>query len=428
MKRLLLLLIFILIGASAKAQILTTTFVDPCTKEVKLITVPLVGSTTVALYNKTKTFTAADVTSGALYQWIADAYLAWSSRNPCSTGQAATTATQVAANTVSSVVAGAISVPPPPPPPVAPPPPAAPAPAPSSPPPAQGGGDSPPAAGGEAPKSESKAESKSEGGGESSSSGESKSESKEESKSESKSDSKAKAKAAAKAAKVANPMLLASDLTAGQNLDGSVQAIASFGLSQSSMAGDESWGVTSMIWTNLNQFAFNGRYTKMGFVDGKLKYINNFSYTWAYSYGTKMGVLGFAHIRPLDKWGVTGFNLSQIVIGIPHQFGVDTLGEAVYVNQSALLYSITAFYTKPITLSKRINISPEMYITCNPYMYLTRDHLPIRDYTLNFLSGVSGDVSITKRFKFNTSIKASFSTNKQIPILFNVLIGSKINL
>ena len=290
------------------------------------------------------------------------------------------------------------------------------------------GGGSTQDAGGEAPKSESKAESKSEGGGESSSSGESKSESKEESKSESKSDSKAKAKAAAKAAKVANPMLLASDLTAGQNLDGSVQAIASFGLSQSSMAGDESWGVTSMIWTNLNQFAFNGRYTKMGFVDGKLKYINNFSYTWAYSYGTKMGVLGFAHIRPLDKWGVTGFNLSQIVIGIPHQFGVDTLGEAVYVNQSALLYSITAFYTKPITLSKRINISPEMYITCNPYMYLTRDHLPIRDYTLNFLSGVSGDVSITKRFKFNTSIKASFSTNKQIPILFNVLIGSKINL
>jgi len=65
MKRLLLLL-FILIGTSTKAQILTTTFVDPCTKEVKLITVPLVGSTTVAVYNKTKTFTAADVTSGAL--------------------------------------------------------------------------------------------------------------------------------------------------------------------------------------------------------------------------------------------------------------------------------------------------------------------------------------------------------------------------
>jgi hypothetical protein len=412
MKRLLLLL-FILIATSAKAQVLVTTFVDPCTKEIKLITVPLVGSTTVALYNKTKTFTAADVQSGVLYQWVSDAYIAWSSRNPCSTGQAATTATQVAASTVSSVVASAISVPPPP---VAPPPAAAtPAPAASAP------AEAPASSGGETSSSSS---SESSGGGESSSSGESK----EESKSESKSDSKAKAKAAAKAAKVANPMLLASDLTAGQNLDGSVQAIASFGLSQSSMAGDESWGITSMIWANLNQFAFNGRYTKMNFADGKLKSINNFSYTWAYSFGTKMGVLGWAHIRPLNRWGIAGFNLSQITIGIPYQMGVWADGTEAITMQSAFLFSGTIFYTKPISISKKINISPEMYITCNPYMFLTRDHVSIRDYTLNFLSGVSGDVSITKRFKFNTSVKASYSTNKQIPILFNVLIGSKINL
>jgi hypothetical protein len=417
MKRLLLLL-FILIATSAKAQVLVTTFVDPCTKEIKLITVPLVGSTTVALYNKTKTFTAADVQSGVLYQWISDAYIAWSSRNPCSTGQAATTATQVAASTVSSVVASAISVPPPP---VAPPPAAA---TPASP-AASAPAEAPASSGGGGETSSSSSSSESSGGSsESSSSGESK----EESKSESKSDSKAKAKAAAKAAKVANPMLLASDLTAGQNLDGSVQAIASFGLSQSSMAGDESWGLTSMIWANLNQFAFNGRYTKMKFSDGKLVAINNFSYTWAYSYGTKMGVLGWAYIRPLDKWGVAGFNLSQITIGIPYQMGVWADGTEAITMQSAFLFSGTVFYTKPISLNKRVNISPEMYITCNPYMFLTRDHLPIRDYTLNFLSGVSGDVSITKRFKFNTSIKASFSTNKQIPILFNVLIGSKINL
>jgi hypothetical protein len=321
----------------------------------------------------------------------------------------------VAASTVSSVVASAISVPPPP---VAPPPAAAtPAPAASAP------AEAPASSGGGETSSSSSSES-SGGSSESSSSGESK----EESKSESKSDSKAKAKAAAKAAKVANPMLLASDLTAGQNLDGSVQAIASFGLSQSSMAGDESWGLTSMIWANLNQFAFNGRYTKMNFADGKLKSINNFSYTWAYSFGTKMGVLGWAHIRPLNRWGIAGFNLSQITIGIPYQMGVWADGTEAMTMQSAFLFSGTIFYTKPISISKKINISPEMYITCNPYMFLTRDHVSIRDYTLNFLSGVSGDVSITKRFKFNTSLKASYSTNKQIPILFNILIGSKINL
>ena len=388
MKRLLLLL-FILIGTSAKAQVLTTTFVDPCTKEVRLITVPLIGSTTVSLYNRSRTFTAADVSSGALYQWINDAYIAWSSINPCSTNQAATTATQVAANTVSSVVASAVSIPPPTPV-------AAPAPTASAP------AEAPASSGGETSSSSSESSSSESSGG-----GESEGESKSESKSES------KGKGGSKAARM-NPMLLSSDLTVAQNLDMSVNAIVSSGISQSSMAGDVSYGGTVMIWSNLKQFAFNARYTKMGFRDGSLKFINNFSYTWAYSFGTKMGVLGWAYIRPLNKWGVLGSNISQITIGLP--------------NEKALMLSATVFYTKPVSLNKRWNISPEMYITCNPYMFTTRERILTRDYTLNFLSGLSADMSITKRFKINMSTRASFSTNNQIPILLNFLIGSKINL
>lgn len=415
MKRWFVLVLFLLLGASAKSQVLTTTFTDPCTKEVKVIVVPLVGSTVVSLYNESKSFTAADVQSGALSQWISQVYIKWSSVNPCSTNQATTTATQVAANTVSSVVASAVSVPPPTPPPVA-----APAPTPAA------SSSSTSTTSSSSTESSSSSSTESSSSSESSSSESSSGESKEESKSESKSESKGKG--GAKAARM-NPMLLSSDLTVAQNLDLSVNAIISTGVSQSSMMGDESYGATAMIWSNLKQFAFNARYTKMGFKDGKLKYINNFSYTWAYSYGTKMGVLGFAHIRPLEKWGVAGVNISQITIGLPHQMGfyADT-GLPAMTTQNAFLFSVTAFYTKPVSLNKRWNISPELYVTCNPYMFLNREHTSIRDYTLNMLSGVSADMSITKRFKLNMSTKASFSTNNQIPILLNFLIGSKINL
>ena len=413
MKRLLLLLL-ILIGISAKAQVLTTTFTDPCTKEIKLITVPLTGSTVVTLYNKSKSFTAADVNSGALYQWINQAYIEWSSRNPCSTNQASTTATQVAANTVSSVVSSAVSVPPPAPV-------AAPAPTPTASAPAASSEPAPAASSTESSSSSSTESGSSESSSSESGGGESEGESKSESKSES------KGKGGAKAARM-NPMLLSSDLTVAQNLDLSVNAIVSTGVSQSSMAGDESYGATAMIWSNLRQFAFNARYTKMGFKDGSLKFINNFSYTWAYSYGTKMGVLGWAHIRPLDKWGVMGVNLSQITIGLPYIMGYYIDGTPAITTQHAILFSATVFYTKPVTLNKRWNVSPEVYITCNPYMFMTREHSSIRNYTLNFLSGLSGDFTLTKRFKLSMSTKASFSTDKQIPILLNFLIGSKINL
>lgn len=399
MKRWIVLVLFLVFGYSTRAQVLVTTFTDPCTKEVKLITVPLVGSTVVTLYNKSKSFTANDVQSGALSQWINQAYIEWSSRNPCSTNQAATTATQVAANTASTVVASAAAIPPP-----------APAPTASAP------AEAPAASSGESSSSSSSESSSSESGG-----GESEGESKSESKSES------KGKGGSRAARM-NPMLLSSDLTVAQNLDLSVNAIVSTGVSQSSMAGDESYGATAMIWSNLKQFAFNARYTKMRFKDGSLKSINNFSYTWAYSYGTKMGVLGFAHIRPLGKYGVAGVNISQITIGLPHVKGFYPDGTPGMTIQHAFLFSITGFYTKPVKLNNRWNISPEVYITTNPYMWLNRDHIAIRDYSLNFLSGLSADMALTKRFKINTSIRSSFSTLPGMPVLFNFLIGSKINI
>ena len=415
MKPWIVLVLFLVFGYNARAQVLVTTFTDPCTKEVKLITVPLVGSTVVTLYNKSKSFTANDVQSGALSQWINQAYIEWSSRNPCSTNQAATTATQVAANTASTVVASAAAIPPPTPPPAA-----APAPAPSS------SSSSSTSSSTESSSSSSSSESSSSSSSEEGSSSESGGgESEGESKSESKSESKGKG--GSRAARM-NPMLLSSDLTVAQNLDLSVNAIVSTGISQSSMAGDESYGATAMIWSNLKQFAFNARYTKMRFKDGSLKSINNFSYTWAYSYGTKMGVLGFAHIRPLGKYGVAGVNISQISIGLPHVKGFYPDGTPGMTIQHAFLFSITGFYTKPVKLNNRWNVSPEVYITTNPYMWLNRDHIAIRDYSLNFLSGLSADMALTKRFKINTSIRSSFSTLPGMPVLFNFLIGSKINI
>ena len=62
-----------------------------------------------------------------------------------------------------------------------------------------------------------------------------------------------------------NPIIVSSDLTSAQNLDKSFTGIINVGMSQSSMTGTASWGVTSMIWFNLKQFALNGRYTKIHF-------------------------------------------------------------------------------------------------------------------------------------------------------------------
>jgi len=214
-----------------------------------------------------------------------------------------------------------------------------------------------------------------------------------------------------------NPMLVQSDLTTAQNLNGSFTPILNLGLSQSSMTGASSWGLTGMIWMNFKQFALSGRYTKMQFSkSGSLRYIHNFSMTGVYSYGNLIGFVGYSGIINLNKYGVTGFNVSAS-------------GALISEDKSSFFSpTITAFYTKPFTTGKKLTISPELYIMSTPLIYSAKDRVTATDRTFAAFVGSGFDYKITKRFKFNFNYKLNVSTNTEIPMLSFFLIGSKVNL
>ncbi len=215
-----------------------------------------------------------------------------------------------------------------------------------------------------------------------------------------------------------NPLIVSSDFTTAQNLDKSFTPILNLSMSQSSMTGMSSWGVTSMIWFNFKQFALSGKYTKIKFSqNGKLKWINNFNLTAVYSYGNLIGFVGYSGILNAGKWGVTGFNTSAAITKIN--------GEQ---KNTFVSPSITAFYTKPFKGSKRLTISPELYIISTPLLYSTTEKITTTDRTFSAFLGSGFDFQITKRFKLNANYKANLSTNPDFPILSFFLIGSKINL
>ena len=109
-----------------------------------------------------------------------------------------------------------------------------------------------------------------------------------------------------------NPMIISSDFTTAQNLDKSFTPILNLSMSQSSMTGMSSWGLTSMIWFNFKQFALSGKYTKINFSkNGKLKRVHNINLTSVYSYGNIIGFVGYSGILNAGKWRVTGFNTSE---------------------------------------------------------------------------------------------------------------------
>jgi hypothetical protein len=214
-----------------------------------------------------------------------------------------------------------------------------------------------------------------------------------------------------------NPVIVSSDLTSAQNLDRSFTGIINVGMSQSSLTGTSSWGVTSMIWFNLKQFAISGRYSKIQFSkNGKLKLIHNLNLTGVYSYGNYLGFLGYSAILNAGKWGVTGLNVSAAATKIPEDGNL-------FVSPS-----VTAFYTKPFKANPRLIISPEIYIISTPLIYSSVDKVTVTDRTFSAFLGSGFDYQLSKRFKFNFNYKLNTSTNPDFPILSFFLIGSKVNL
>jgi hypothetical protein len=397
-KRLLALVLFPL---ASYAQVLTQTFVDPCSNQVLVVTVPLAnGKTTIVYRGKFRVVTANDITSGALQAWINDLTINF----PCpqatiavtqtvtnavqqAVSQATSSATaQATAQATSAATSAVVSVP------------SAPAPTTST------ASSSAPEPSSSSSSSETKTETKTEA------KSEEKSESKSESKSEKKSEEK---KSSGKSVAKVNPIIYSSDFTVAPTTE-IVSIIASVGMSQSSLMGNSSWGISSMIWSTFDQFALSGRYTKMNFNAGKLESITNYGITGVYLGGAVLGFGTLAYIYPLGKYGVTGANYTLSVAGADLGLNVSN--------------NILVFYTLPVKISQRLTISPDFYISGSSTGYLTSQKLFVTSDDVGFLTGASFDIALTKRFKFNFGLKTSLNTNPLVPISFLGMIGTKINL
>ena len=451
-------LLIVCLSWKAEAQTLTYSFLDPCTKQVTFFSVPATG-TTIFFLGQSRQFTSADVASGAFGVWINQVYADYRKVAPCSQQSGQVTQNQITSqiigNTVQSVVGSIMSQ-------------------------AQSAAagtmqsvttsvsnsNSSSAGASDAPSKNNKDESKNtsnqsntsnnsnnnSGGtnssgnnsntgcnsGSTSNNSQSQNDNKKEEKGEevaatttmnvdqqnqndAKSDNSSSggkgSKSGSKGGGRTNPLIVSSDLTTAQNLDKTFTPILNLSMSQSSMTGMSSWGLTSMVWFNFRQFALSGKYTKINFSkNGKLKWVHNVNLTGVYTYGNILGFVGYSGILNAGKYGVTGFNISAAATLI-------TEDKNTFVSPS-----ITAFYTKPFTTGKRFTISPELYIISTPLIYSTKEKITTTDRTFSAFIGSGFDYQLTKRFKFNVNYKANMSTNPDFPILSFFLIGSKINL
>ena len=186
------------------------------------------------------------------------------------------------------------------------------------------------------------------------------------------------------------------------------------------MAGDESFSANAMIWTTLNQFALSGGYTKMDFEGGKLNAINSYGVTFAYLKGNMMTLAGYTWIKPNPKFGTYGYNVGLITLLLRNQknTGYD-------VN---MITSSVVFWTKPYQYSPKLTYSPQIFIMSSPLGYNNMVGTTTVNRNFGFLTGVSIDYKLSKRFGFSFNYKLSMSTQPSSPFTSNFLIGSRMVL
>jgi len=384
---------------SSYGQTVSQSYYDKCTKELKVFIIPLQGATIITFYNRTKSVTASDVTSGALQSWLEETYQWWTTYNPCSVAQTTQT---IAQQTASSAVTNSISV-------------------------TSSNLDI------SSSKTETPTVSETSSSESSSSKSESSSSKSEEKKEESKSESKKEEKKEEKKKQQAlQPILISANYMTMQNLDGSFNQVASFGLSKSSLTGGASYNINSMIWSNLKQFSLSLSKTEIIFnhdkklpikvgkeilgyiyVKGSVYKITGLNATLMLMFDTKILSLGMNDVFLLKKGMVFGY-----------AFG----GTFVNVEKDVISsLSATFFTTRPFPF-KRVVISPLVAISSSPIQYTTlANEFSYSEY-FTYILGSNFDFNLTQRFKANLGVNTISNTNKNIPMTYAITIGSKIKL
>ena len=483
MRRLLLVLLFAAIGTGKSySQALVQTYVDRCTGQVHVFSVPMTGQTVVAFYNKSRTFTAQEFTDGTLQAWLEQTYQWWSALSPCSTNQANTTTTQqtttqatsqattaatnATQNTTTNATTGSTNT--------------------NS--TATTGGTSSgdtssgsTGSGTESGSSNSNSGSSSsdtggtsgdgnsgdggssgDGGGSSGEEGsgggeETKNEESNEQKSEESSEESSEEKEEVekeesseeeeekkeeKKKKLAPPVIAANLVTMSM-LDGTLSQAASFGYSQSSLTGLDTYNVNGMLWSNLQQYSINLSKSHVFFNYDKpreVKIKNAFGEEEIL--GTVLERGSILKVQSISAGYMKMFTTDIITVGISDVFlgqkdnfwkgfagGWAFTGMVMFMDEVNPLFTsaITVFGTKPfiVPFYKRLTVAPMLAYSATPLTVDLKTRQGYYDINGSYVIGSNFDFNLTQRFKANIGFTTIGSTIKDVPLSWAITVGSR---
>lgn len=221
------------------------------------------------------------------------------------------------------------------------------------------------------------------------------------------------------------PPIISANMLTQQSPLGGYDVAATFGVSQSSLMGDKTYGLTAMAYSNGQQFMLTANFSKVHInKEGRINYVYSSSLGGAKMFTTYMGVMNHSVVFLGKKGSAAGLAFGTNLTSLE----LDVRGGLVYYDQTILGVSLTGFYTKPFTVSPKFILTPMVAIS-SPFaswsMQYGDDIVINKD--LLFIGGPSVSYKLTQRFGLNVGATAITATIKDFPVMLSYMIGGRFS-
>ena len=222
---------------------------------------------------------------------------------------------------------------------------------------------------------------------------------------------------------LAPPIIMANVMTQQDPL-GNFSTAAMFGVSQSSLMGDKTYGLNAMVYSNLQQFMLTANYSQVHINDeGRVNRVYSASIGGAKMYTTYMGMMNHSMVWLGKKGSVKGLAFGTSLTSLE----LDIRRGLIYYDEQIVGTSLTGFYTKSFNFD-RLTYAPMLAVS-TPFASVGLFHgdgIQLSSDTM-FIAGNSFTYQLTKRFGANLGVNAITATIKDFPVIWSFTIGSKFS-
>ena len=205
---------------------------------------------------------------------------------------------------------------------------------------------------------------------------------------------------------------------------GEFQQAVTFGISQSSLMGDKTYGLNAMVYDNLQQYMLTANYSKVHInKEGRVSRVYSASIGAMKMFTTYMVMMNHSMTFLGKKGSVAGIALGTSLTTNE----VDVIDGLLYFDNQFLGVSLTGFYTKSFQLTDKIGVSPMLAASSPFLMFDMFKHDTMFNKDIMIIAGSNFSYKLTQRFGINVGVNIIESTAPLFPTMKTFTIGGRLS-